>query len=37
MILSVNQIVLFNGFLTDFVEITSCVDTKTIFLFNLGE
>ena len=26
---SVNQIVLFNGFLSDFVEITSCVYTKT--------
>ena len=34
---SVNQIVLFNGFLSDFVEITSCVYTKTIILFNLGE
>ena len=34
---SVNQIVLFNGFLPDFVEITSCVYTKTIILFNLGE
>ena len=33
----VNQIVLFNGFLSDFVEITSCVYTKTIILFNLGE
>ena len=33
---SVNQIVLFNGFLSDFVEITSCVYTKTIILFNLG-
>ena len=29
---SVNQIVLFNGFLSDFVEITSCVYTKTIIL-----
>ena len=34
---SVNQIVLFNGFLSDFVEITSCVYTKTIIFFNLGE
>ena len=34
---SVNQIVLFNGFLSDFVEITSCVYTKTIILLNLGE
>ena len=34
---SVNQIVLFNGLLSDFVEITSCVYTKTIILFNLGE
>ena len=34
---SVNQIVHFNGFLSDFVEITSCVYTKTITLFNLGE
>ena len=34
---SVNQIVLFNGFLSDFVEITSCVYTKTTILFNLGE
>ena len=33
----VNQIVLFNGCLSDFVEITSCVYTKTIILFNLGE
>ena len=33
----VNQIVLFNGFLPDFVEISSCVYTKTIILFNLGE
>ena len=37
LIWSVNQIVLFNGFLSDFVEITSCVYTKTIILFNLGE
>ena len=29
---SVNQIVLFNGFLSDFVEITSCAYTKTIIL-----
>ena len=34
---SVNQIALFNGFLSDFIEITSCVYTKTIILFNLGE
>ena len=34
---SVNQIVLFNSFLSDFVEITSCVYTKKIVLFNLGE
>ena len=33
----VNQIVLFNGFLSDFVEISSCVYSKTIILFNLGE
>ena len=33
----VNQIVLFNGFLSDFVDITSFVYTKTIILFNLGE
>ena len=33
---SVHQIVLLNG-LSDFVEITSCVYTKTIILFNLGE
>ena len=33
----INQIVLFNGFLSDFVEITLCVYTKTIILFNLGE
>ena len=26
-----------NGFLSDFVEITSCVYTKKIILFNLGE
>ena len=31
----VDQIVLFNGFLSDFVEVTSCVYTKTIILFNL--
>jgi len=37
MICSVNQIVLFNGFLSDFVEITSCAYTKTTILFNLGE
>ena len=36
-ILSVNPIALFKGFLSDFVEITSCVYTKTIILFNLGE
>ena len=34
---SVNKIVVFNGFLSDFVEITSYVYTKTIILFNLGE
>ena len=34
---SVSQILLFNGFLFDFVKITSCVFTKTIILFNLGE
>ena len=35
---SVNQIVLFNGFLSDTVEITSCVYTKTIIIpFNMGE
>ena len=34
---SVNQIVLLNGFLSDFVEITSCVYTKTIIFFTLGE
>ena len=34
---SVNQIVLLNGFLSDFSEITECVYTKTIILFNLGE
>ena len=34
---SVNQIVLFNGFLSDFVEFTSCVYTKIIILFNLGK
>ena len=33
---SVNQIVLFNGFLSDFVEITLCAYTKTIILFKLG-
>ena len=33
----VNQIVLFNGFLSDFVEIPLCVYTKAIILFNLGE
>ena len=27
----------FNGFLSDTVETTSCVYTKTISLFNLGE
>ena len=33
-----HQIVLFNDFyiLSDFVEITSCVYTKTVILFNLG-
>ena len=34
---SVNQFVRFNGFLSDFAEITSCVCTKTIILFNLGK
>ena len=34
---SVNQFALFNAFLSDFVEITSCVYTKPIILFNLGE
>ena len=34
---SLNQFALFNGFLSDFVEITSCVYTKPIILFNLGE
>ena len=34
---SVNQIVLFRGFFSDFVKITSCVYTKIIILFNLGE
>ena len=40
---SVDQIILFKGFLSDFVEvtswveITSCVYTKTIILFNLNE
>ena len=34
---SVNQIVPSNVFLSDFVEITSCVYAKTIILFNLGE
>ena len=34
---SVNQIVPFNGFLSDFVSITSCVYSKTIILFNLCE
>ena len=29
----VNQIVLFHGFLSDFIEITSCVYTKTIIFF----
>ena len=33
---SVNQIILCNGFLSDFVEITSCVYSKTI-LWNRGE
>ena len=35
--LSVYQIVLFHGFLSDFAEITSCVYIKTIILFNLGK
>ena len=34
---SVNQIVPFSGFLSDFVETSSCVYTKTIILWNLGE
>ena len=34
---SVNQIVLFGGFLSDFLEIISCLYTKTIIPFNLGE
>ena len=34
---SVNQIVLFNGFLSDVVEITLSIYTKIIILFNLGE
>ena len=34
---SVNQIVLCNGFLSDFVGITSFVYTKTIILWNQGE
>ena len=34
---SVNQIVFFNGFLSDFVDITSGVYTKTVILLNLGE
>ena len=40
---SVDQIILFKGFLSDFVEVTSCVEitscvyTKTIILFNLNE
>ena len=36
---SVNQIILFNGFLSDFVEIALCVYTKTILIIlsNLGE
>ena len=35
--LSVYQIVLFHGFLSDFAEITLCVYIKTIILFNLGK
>ena len=40
---SVDQIILFKGFLSDFVEVTSCVEitscvyTETIILFNLNE
>ena len=34
---SVNQMVLFNGSLSDFVEITSGIYTEKIILFNLGE
>ena len=34
---SVNQMVLFNGFLSDFVEITLSIYTKIIILFHLGE
>ena len=39
MIWSVNQVILFNGFLSDFVEIALCVYTKTILIIlsNLGE
>ena len=37
MIWFVSQLVLFNGFVSDFVGITSCVYTKTIILFNLRE
>ena len=37
MICSVNQIVLFNGFLSDFADITLRVCTKRIILFNLDE
>ena len=37
MIWAVNQIVLFNDFLSDFVEITWCVYTKTNILFNLDD
>ena len=33
----VPKIVLFNGFLSDFADITSCVYTKRIILFNLDE
>ena len=33
---SVNQIVPFNGFLSDFVEITSCVYTKTIMSISVN-
>lgn len=36
MIWSINQIVLIYSFVSDFVEITSCVYIKTTILFNLG-
>ena len=34
---SVNQIILYNDFQSDIVDITSCVYTETIILFNLRE